>query len=472
MALSRPRPMRFLRSRRLAAALILAICMYSIVTTAIPQESVVATQDVATWQSAHPVSAALARALGLHRAYSSPLFLIPAVLLTLSTALCAWERSRASSTFLALRREVPERLLARLERAPSVAVVLPAATTEQGLLLTGDAVARIGLRGQVTDGVFRAHRATWASLGSAVFHWALVGLFVAAGAGQLMKWEGQIGIPVGHRVTDSTSSYGRLVKGQLAPGAPETGYTIEVSEMDLDHAVGAAETGHAPDVALYEGESLVAQSLVYPNSPLHHRALYVHRGPWGLAVVASLETSAGEEVGRRNFLIEIGSTEGTGRLHVDDGMPPETGIDRIRFAIPLDSASDGEGFVGDVPLDPRVEVSVPGSEDLTMTVMRPGDVRAFPGGELRLRIVDVTRYARLVVVHDASIPFVYFFFVLAMLGGALALMVHPRAVLAVAEEAEGGVAVKALVLSKRIDPLFKHRVHEALSSLAETEGDS
>jgi len=398
-------------------------------------------------------------------------FLVPALLLTLSTAVCAWDRSRIGAAFLQLRTDTSDVLMTRLRTRPTVSVALPGRSPADALNEASDALGSLGLRVSSRDGVLVATRWPYAGLGSALFHWALVGLFVVAGVGQLTKWEGLIGIPVGHGVTDTSESYGLLVKGPLAQPSPSTGYTIAVDDMETDLVVDGVERGHAPDVVLRDGDRVVARGLVYPNSPLHYRGIYIHREEWGLGVVASVVTSEGAEVGRRNFLFDFVSAK-DGRIPIDAEVPPELGVESMLFEVPLDEVPGGR-YRRDLPADPRLEVRFSGSSGTTNTVLRAGDTFRYPGAQMSLRVVDVDRYARFLVAYDPTIPWVYAFLVLAMIGCALALLAHPRAVLLRAEESEGtAVRLDALVIAKRMDPLFKERVQEAMSSMVSDEGES
>lgn len=461
--------MEVLRSPRLAVWLLVYLTAYAAAVTLIPQEGAVLPADIASWQAERPGVGALTAALGLHRAFWSIAFIVPAFLLTLSTAVCSWRRTRTARALAQLGRSIPETLRARASGRPHATVT--AGTDADALELVSRTAADLGLRVTRDDGVLRASRTLWAAWGSPVFHWALVGLFVSVGVGQAIKWEGVIGIPVGHSITDVRLSYGSLVKGPLAPAEPSSGYTIAVSDMPLDFVAGDVERGHAPLVTLSRDDEVVAEGRVFPNSPLSHGALTIHRDIWGLAVVAALETSAGAELGRRNFLIDLGSTGGTGRLGIEDGMPPETGVSAIRFDIPLDPAPDG--FTGDIPRDPRTEVSVPGAADIASATLRPGETVTFPGGELSLKVVDVTRYVRLLVVHDPSVPVVYAFLVLASVGCAVALLVHPRAIVAVERRRDDGTVVAdVIIVGSRLDTLFSARAREALARVSVPEGES
>ncbi len=459
-----------LRSPRLAVVLLVYIVGYAALTTIIPQAGVATDIEIAQWRAAYPLWAGVAAGLGLERAYWSPLFVLPATLLIASTAACSWRRGSHARLLWALRRGTSEALAACAVESPHAIVGTAGEKASEERLV--DALRSLGLTAASDGAGIRATSRLWAAWGSAAFHWSLVALFGVALVGQAVKWEGVIGVPVGHSVTDVARDYGFLARGPLAAAEPSSGYTIAVPEMDLGHVEDGIDRGHAPLVRLMEGDRVLAERRVFPNSPLSHGTTFVHRGEqWGLAVVAALETTASAEIGRRNYLFDFVPTGGTGRLFIEDVMPPETGIERLQYAVVLDPS--GDEFVADLATDPRVEVTPLDSADASTTVMRPGDVVTFPGGQVSLRIVDVTRYVRLFVVHDPTIWAVYALFAVAMVTGSFALLVHPRAVVAVPAQAAGGSDVlNVIVLSRKMDPLFRHRVDEALARLAADEEES
>ena len=76
------------------------------------------------------------------------------------------------------------------------------------------------------------------------------------------------------------------------------------------------------------------------------------------------------------------------------------------------------------------------------------------------------------MVHDPTIPFVYALFIVAALGGAIALLVQPRAIVAQSRRTgDGEFVADVVVLAKRVDPLFNATARAALLSLVSPKGD-
>jgi cytochrome c biogenesis protein ResB len=168
--------LRFLRSRRLAIWLIIVFVAYVAVGTAVPQGEP-GSPAVAGWVAGHPTLGALAVALGLSRAYSTPLFLLLSVVLLLNTAVCAWERTRRA--WAGYRRDDAgvKRIAERLRDKPTFAMRVSAGRP----LETTKVIRSLGLKSTSTDGVTEWRSGAWGAFGSPLFHWSLVGLLLVVG---------------------------------------------------------------------------------------------------------------------------------------------------------------------------------------------------------------------------------------------------------------------------------------------------
>ena len=131
----------FLRSRKLAVSLLLAVMVWSFIATIVPQVS----RDpgkVAPWGARYPVAEAVVRPLGLHDAYKAPLVLGVMALLFASTTLCAWERARASLRQFSASKGLTEAEIRRLSTSPKMRFAV--ATGVQGLAVMD--ASRVALR--------------------------------------------------------------------------------------------------------------------------------------------------------------------------------------------------------------------------------------------------------------------------------------------------------------------------------------
>lgn len=425
-----------LRSRRLAVGLLLATAVYGAVATSIP-------------------------GLG-EKGFSSPIFLVIAGLLGLSTAACAWER-----TALALRRlnepeGVDARTRERLERREPIAIV---ADEPQSVMLQVRAVlASMRLRTRATATVVRGRSSRLGLLGSPLFHWSLAALFIVVALGRLGRSEGLIGVPVGAQgVSAAASSFRVLERGPLyREGRIDR---IVVSAMRDYTLPGGIKVVAVPTVSLVSGDRVLAKSRVYPNHPLRYGSVLVHDSAWGYFGRFEL---AGEGLGKpieTVLLFDLGGPSGI--LPADAVLTNAAGEQVTVRVTPVrsNSATTSPVRKRSVSLAWRL----PSGED-TKTVLSVGGV--VPIGAERLRFVEAGRYARLSVVDDWSVYPIYALLTLATLGLAVAILA-PRKTAWVLVTPEGdGTAVRLLAAHDRRDSAFEILLTDALRELGTEETEN
>lgn len=462
---------RLLASRRLATLVLVAFVGFIAVTTFVPFSPKASAQEVSSWRRDHPTLAALVGPLGLHDAYESPLFNGLTALLIVSTTVCAWERTRAARRASANVRS-EQWIAKRLDRQPTASILLARSSSDEALEVLATRLRRFRMSVRVHGNGLVARQATWATWGSAVFHWSMVALALIAVLGYLFGWRGAAGAIVGVERSIDPASLQALSAGVWSDADEAPTRTLKVESLDLDYSANGVDVGHAPMVVVTEEGREVARSRVYPNSPLRHGGLYVHRDDWGIGALVSFETTAGVEVGRTQLLFLFDSASSDGRITFAARLPEETGSSKATVTLPLDRLSNGRR-VRDLPRDPRIEVAFPSSTDATSVVMRPGDVTTLPGANVRIRVPVIDRYSRLFVVYDPTIGLAYLAFTLAACAAAIALLVHPRTVIANASaDGKGSVRLNVVVISKRIDTLFRKRVEDAVHLLEVTASES
>lgn len=456
---------KLVRSRRLAVGLIASVIGWSIVGTVVPQDRLSAPGAVAVWDAAHPILAAPTRILGLHNAYAAPLFLAIVALLAVSTAMCAWERTRWAMGRTRRRGTVTEDTLARLRDRPAISVPIEAGLTAEEALSSLDAALR-SMRLRVTRGpkLLEASGGRWGLLGSPVFHWSLALLFVVVALGQLSRSEGQLGVPVGGSVDEAAGSYRQLRQGPLYAG--HTGLKISASDLVIDYRdVGGQRRGPAPVIALTRGGAPVAKGRVYPNSPLRYGRLLVHMGTYGLWAAFTLETSAGAPAGGTGEPIDFDSTQPGGTRPVSLTVS-EAGFasTEVTVVVPLDRS--GAAFVERLPKNPVVVLTVASSTGTPVQrTLRPGQSMLMRGGH-RLRLDSVGYYVRLSVADDWSVYPIYVLFVLAGAAISVAVFSPARTACALLVDGPDGPLLNAITWHQRGDPVFPERVEEALREAA------
>lgn len=454
---------RLLRSRRLALALIAAVVAYCIVGTLVAQGSLT-DPKVRAWQVAHPAFAGVARALGMHQAFSAPLFLVLVTLLAISTAACAWERTRTAAAAWRSGGRVTEAEIERLRTRPTIAVPVAHPAAEAMGDVAGALWAR---RFGVQQGpkLIHATSGRWSVWGSPAFHWLLTLLFVVTAFGRLTRAEGQIAAPLGVPVKDVKSSYGKLAEGPLYPG--HSGLTLVGSDLRDFTDAGGVPRGASPVVTLRDGDRVVAAQRVYANNPLRYGRLLIHKAGYGLAANVSIESSRGVETGRAHAALDFapssasGTTEGRFDLTAGDAV---LGIAYV--TIPLDRVG---GVARErLPSAPVLEVALASGEsaarERTVTLVK-GATMPLPGGE-RMKFLGADYYVRLSVADDVSIYPMYALFVLTGLALCVSLLVPYRRVLVLLTDGADGPSFHALARGRRGDPLFLRTVTDDIRQAA------
>lgn len=434
-----------LRSRRLAIWLLVGVTAYSFVSTLVPLESVDPVA-AARWDAEHPVLAGPVNALGLHRAFSSPIFIAVAALLTVSTALCAWERSAAAWRWWRSSGVVPARIGERLRSRPDVRFELSAGEASASLEVAARALSRLGFRGEVGPRAARFSSQQLGLVGSPLFHWALVGLFLFGGLGQLARYEGFANVLEGGSFADEPDGY-NVALYRAAPFAPaHTGSLFTVEDIDPAFIAEGVVRGATPRVTLSRDGSIVASGWVHPNSPLRDGALLVHRARTGPALELTLvATETGQQQAQTLYFDTVSG-------------PPES----LDVQVPTTEATYTVTFTP-VP-GQRVAIAASGSQgrDGATVTAGPGDeVGVAPG--LSVRIDRLAGYVQLKVVNDPWVPAIYLMFVLGTLGVSLTVFLPPRAVYAFAVDGSAGSTLSLVVEARRSDPALARRVEAAIA---------
>jgi hypothetical protein len=460
---------RLLRSRKLAVALIAVTAAYAFLGTVIPQGS---PDDprVRAWADERPSIAAVVAPLGLNAAYSTPLFLGLAALLTLATGACAWERTAHA---LRLRRRMGaatpaqiERLKARPQLAMAVAKGVPG---DAALDAASARLRRAGLRvGRSADGL-DAVAGAWTAFGSTVFHWALVALALTLAVGQATRAEGALDLPIGVPAIDARASYIAVEAGPLF-GERFTG--LEIVASDLVHNFGAdgINRGPAPVITLRRGATAVASGRVYPNSPLRYGPLLIHMVEYGLAPAIALEDADGAVQGGQGFMLAFSreTSSGTVAQQVEASRGPSLPPVAMRVEVPVDR--DATGILGQVPLKPRalLWVAAPGQSGAATVSLELGQAVDLPGGG-KARFVGITNWVRIAVANDWSVPYIYLLGMLACVGLTIALLAPPRGARFLVVETKSGPALHVASWHARGDPAFAERVRSIANQAAGAE---
>ncbi len=423
-----------LGSARFALGLILFAVAWSIVATMVPQTDASA-QQAATWAVAHPGLEAAVRLLGLHAAFTAPVFIVCVLALGVSTAVCAWRRTRvAMARARTLRRASHTDRDGLVESTPLRIACDPAMSEPQVLSAAAAALDELGIRTERRGDLIASVSSPWTVWGSVLFHWALVALALVVLLGGLQRSSGLMGVAVGQTKADAPASYGVL------QGAPLRDWnsirrSFRVDSFVLDYRLGGVDYGPTPIVSVLDAQGrAVKTQRVYPNDPLQLGSLTIHTSAFGLAAVLSQVTTSGAQLGTGVQLIDFsqtspGGTTSAGYLVISDASGhPEL---KVSTTVPLSRA--GGQYAESLPATPtaRLTVTTLDGRPVSDTVVRPGEeVRLPVGGALRL--TAVTWYARLSVVDDGTIPLLYVVLAVGMAGLVLTVFARQQLLLVAA----------------------------------------
>jgi hypothetical protein len=408
------------------------------------------------------------RMLGLHQAFTSPVFAACVVALFVSTSLCAWRRTR-----VAMHRG---RALSKAALADQQSVMEshdleipcdPALSTPEVLSIAFETLGGLDIRTKRRGDVLSAVSPSWAVVGSPVFHWALVALIVVIFASSLQRSEGLMGVAVGQTKPDAEASY-----------APETLHTgplhdwsgvrrsVRVDAFDLEFETGGIKRGPTPTVSVLDGEGRVIETQrVYPNQQLKTGSLSVYPSAYGLSVALSMIHASGAETEGLVQLVDFSDTapEGTvpaglSAIYDNKGNPELI----VAVTVPLDGAS-GQ-FHKALPEDPAARVVVTSMDDeiLVDRIVSPGEEVALPTGD-SLRVESIGYYARLQVVDDWSTIPLYACLVAATIGLTIAFMTRQQIVLATVIEGPEGARLAVRVRLWRNESSSRSAVESELA---------
>lgn len=376
-------------------------------------------------------------------AFSTPWFGAVAALLTLSVTACAWERTGAAWRDVRRVRSRDEKRLERLRKEPHIVLAAPGLTAEEAMEAAVAALKGSGLRTTCgPSGIACARANRLGLLGSPLMHWSLAALLAVAAAGQLTRSEGLVDLLPGETKADVASSYSSVSHGPGFRG--HSGLRLSCLSITPDLVVEGVRRGGTPIVRLSAGSRVLREHHVYPNKPLRWGRLMVHREEIAPVLRLAIESDAGSQVVEMRFPRGPDDKPAPCRL---DLKSPQRSLALVLVPLP--------GRRVEVTVDPdgeRARRMLSGS--------RPLEVAS----GLTLRALKFGSFARLRVVDDWSIAYIYMLFVLVTVGGCLAMFLPPREVFILTSTDAEETSLRVLVRATRIDVSFRGRLERALFS--------
>ena len=442
------RLVRFLSSAVLATSLLVVVALWSVLGSLVPQGSASASA-VKAWASAYPLVEPVVRVLGLHEAFTSLLFVACILVLAISTALCAWQRTKvALAKGRTLRQAATTDALSVIESRDFEIGCDPTLSGPEALSVAAETLSHLGIKTQRQGDLLSAVSPAWSVWGSPVFHWALLALILTLAGGNLFRSQGLMGVAVGQTKADTPESYGTYHAGPLRGWLSAT-RGIRVDAFEPHFTSGGIDRGPTPTVSLLDGQgAVITTQRVYPNMTLKSGPVTIYPDNFGLVASVSAVGSSGVETGRALLLVDFSEEATTATVPVDHltlfdaaGKP----LYLVSVTVPLDI--NGNVVSKRLPDRPvvRVVVSTPDGTPRLAGTIGPGELMTVPGAGVGLRLDGVGYYARLSVVDDWSIPLLYAGMAAAMIGLTFVAMARQQIVLATVVDGPDGVklAVRA-----------------------------
>lgn len=462
-----------LRSRRTALWLIVGMAVYASAMTLVPQGAI-DVPEVAAWREAYPLLAGVAAVLGLHRAWSNPAFVVAVAWLTLSTATCAWERSRVALRQWRRWRD-PERsgYASALGAAPSAGIAWSAAGPPEPSALG----AALGMRARPAgEGVWATSR-LFGIAGSPLFHWSLALLAVVAIVNQLTTWNGTMGVVTGHPRADERASYDSLAEGPLGGFRP-SGDSIALERTEASHVVDGADRGPAAFVSVTRGGAVVREGWVFANMPMRLAGRTLHLTSEGLGAVFVTKLADGTVAGGAQMLAKRDDLANGSRVQRDMTVGTASGDVVIRVYMSLRAIEAGEKDPGGAKrgvLEYEI-LDAAGQPGPTRT-LAVGEGITVPDGSATVVYEGFGYSADLMAVHEPWLGLLGPVLFLGLLGAVLAILLPARGVYVRLDPAPAdGARLRVVSRGARIDAGFEDRVLAALDRIgpqaqADDEGE-
>ncbi|MGB4441296.1 MAG: cytochrome c biogenesis protein ResB [Coriobacteriia bacterium] len=423
---------RFLASPRLALGLIVFVGVWSTLATMVPQGDS-ASIEIVTWAADKGFVGTAVEFVGLHQAFVAPVFLASAILLTLSTVVCSWNRTAVALKRARALRAAALSTCATVAARHDLEIGYESTLTESEVLdRAADALATLGVKTKRTDGLLSSVSPPWTVWGSPVFHWALVVFALAAFAGVLLRAEGPMAIAVGETKADKPPSYVSLDEGAWYDWN-RVERSIRVDAFDPAVTRDGIDLGAVPTVSVLDsdGTVLVTQE-VFPNNKLHSGSLSINAPACGLALTIQLTTPSGQSLPPVTQLVDFSQETSGGTVPV---APLVASDDAGRVllwmmaTVPLDRTSEGYGEW--IPKEPSAYVVLEDGSDTLLYegLIRTGEPQPLAGGGT-ITLIDTGWFAWLSLVDDPSIPYVYASMIAAMFGLTLSLVGRQQLVVA------------------------------------------
>ncbi len=362
---------RWLVRMKTALLLLGVLALQTAIATIVPQEPNVRS-TVEAWRAGEegpgaPVARVL-DAIGAFDVYGSAMFLALLLLLFLSLTACLIPRIRA---WVRLVRRSRPPLVRSVGRHDLVASFATDRTPDEVHEAARSSLTERRWRVRTADGAdgappqVAAEKGLWSREGgSLLFHLSFYVLLAAIVFGQLITFEGQVGVVEGDRgFTDTEVSYWTYRPGRWFGPEQHAGWQLNLDAFEVEWirdptAPGAGQpTTFRSDVTIVGADGEVSQAVIEGNRPHTVDGFKIHQLDWGYAPRIVVEVDG--DVVYDDFITTIALDRAGFRGAVKaPAADPDVGLDVFLYPF----APDGE------PGDPPTLTGAPWDDDPVLIV--------------------------------------------------------------------------------------------------------
>jgi len=478
-----------LTSMRTALILLLLLAAAAVPGSIYPQRSADPNGVVQFFRN-EPELAAVLDFLQLFDVYSSVWFSAIYILLFTSLVGCVLPRTRIH--FDALREE-PVQTPTNLSRMP----VFQSGQSSADALSIGeqylkDKKYRFARRGDSIS----AEKGYIRETGNLIFHFSLVGVLIAVGAGGGFSFSGQRVLIEGETFVNNLAGFDSLSPGLFFNPDTLTPFSVTLEKFEVDYDfvnetnIGTPLDFRATVTVKTNPTDTGFTDLVRVNQPLDGPGASLYLTGHGYAPVVTVRDGNGDisYSGPTVFLPQDGNMTSIGIVKVPDNLPEQIGI--VAFFYPTAAELDTGAYTsvypdpfnpiismnvytGDLGLDSGIPLNVFALDTDRLTqvagrgtdtpgiVLEIGQSAPLPNGLGTVSFDGLKKFASLDIAHNPGQIWVLIFSLLA-LGGAIMTLLIPRRRVWVRSTASG---FEVAALSRRDDPRLEEIVGELTKAI-------
>lgn len=478
-----------LTSMRTALILLLLLAAAAVPGSIYPQRSADPNGVVQFFRN-EPELAAVLDFLQLFDVYSSVWFSAIYILLFTSLVGCVLPRTRIHFDALA---EQPVQTPSNLSRMP---VYLSSDSSEDALSIAEGYLRRKRYRLARRGDSISAEKGYSRETGNLLFHFSLVGVLIAVGAGGGFSFAGQRVLIEGETFVNNLAGFDSLSPGLFFNPDTLTPFSVTLEQFEVDYDfvnetnIGTPLDFRATVTLRTDPNDAGVTDLVRVNQPLDGPGASLYLTGHGYAPVVTVRDGNGDisYSGPTIFLPQDGNMTSIGIIKVPDNLPEQIGI--VSFFYPTAAQLDTGAYTsvypdpfnpimsmniytGDLGLDSGIPLNVYALDtdrltqvagrgtDTDAIVLEIGQSATLPNGLGTVSFDGLKKFASLDIAHNPGQIWVLIFSLLALAGAIMTLLIPRRRVWVRAKTSGFEVAA----LSRRDDPRLEEVVGELTKAI-------